>query len=319
MGDVSNCTLYTFTNLSTGAYTVALQAAQFQAGGALADWYPTTPASGLITTSLAAGQAITTADFGLNIPTSYTLTKAVNTAPPIRIGEPISYTIRVTNTGKTTLTSLPMSDIYNIAYLSYGYTGRFSSPPSQDNLDDGQIDWPDLVVSFGQTLAPNAGFSVVVTFTAVGDTNALPDKTISNTVEIHDAIAEAMGVGVPTPPRIRLPTTQDAAPVKIDNPTGLDVTGIQLTRQDGGGAALAWTTANESQILGFNIVREADRGRRQVVTPEIIAAEMAGAAQGTTYHYVDRGLPAGRYTYMLEIVRLDGRVEPRPAGQITIP
>jgi hypothetical protein len=138
-------------------------------------------------------------------------------------------------------------------------------------------------------------------------------------VEVHDALAEALGLSVPTPPRIRLPTTQDAAPVKIDAPTGLDVTGIRLTREDGNTAALTWSTANESQILGFNIVREDGRGRRQTVSPEIIAAELAGTAQGMTYRYADRGLPAGTYAYTLEVIRLTGRVARQPAGQIKLP
>lgn len=138
-------------------------------------------------------------------------------------------------------------------------------------------------------------------------------------MEVRDAIAEAMGLGVPAPPRIRLPTAQDAAPVKIDAPTGLDVAGIRLARADGNTAALTWTTANESQILGFNIVREDGRGQRQTVSPEIIAAELAGTAQGTTYRYADRGLPAGIYTYTLEVIRLTGRVERQPAGQIKLP
>ncbi len=310
--------VYTFTDLPTDVYTVALSPAQFLPGEPLADWYPTTPPSGAITVSLAAGQVITTADFGLNIPTSYTLTKVLNTEPPIRTDQAISYTIRITNTGKTTIVSLPLSDTYDPTFLAYGLHAAPASPPSQDTIDDGQIDWPDLVASFGRPLEPGLGFSVVVTFTAIRPTDNEPGQTVTNTAEVHDAVAEALGLGIPAPPRIALPTGQDQAEVRIEKPTGLAVARVWLTIEDRDAVAIIWDTVNEAQILGFNIYRDDGRTSPRALNSDLIAAELAGANQGRQYRHTDRPPAAGRYSYTLEVVRLDGRTVRLPAGRVAV-
>jgi hypothetical protein len=50
-------------------------------------------------------------------------------------------------------------------------------------------------------------------------------------------------------------------------------------------------------------------GEFVAVNQEFLFAEYAGASLGAAYTYVDAGLPAGVYTYILEVVMLDGRVE----------
>jgi len=61
-------------------------------------------------------------------------------------------------------------------------------------------------------------------------------------------------------------------------------------------------------ILGFNLLRSVG-GEFVAVNQEFLFAEYAGANLGASYTYVDTGLPAGVYTYTLEVVMLDGRVE----------
>jgi hypothetical protein len=48
-----------------------------------------------------------------------------------------------------------------------------STPPADDNTNDGVLNWSDLTVSFGNDLMPGASFNVVLTFQAVGNTVAM--------------------------------------------------------------------------------------------------------------------------------------------------
>jgi uncharacterized repeat protein (TIGR01451 family) len=312
---------YSFTNLLAGNYTVAIprnvgdNVAFFAAG-----WYPTNPASGVTTTPLGYGQALTTVDFGLNIPTSYTLTKTLNTPVPVRTGSAITYTIRITNTGSTWLTVLPMRDVYSTTYLTYGKDGQFATPASNDNVDDGQIDWSDLTLTLGD-VRPGQSVSVIVTFTAKADTTKLPGGKTDNVAEVHDAVAQYVRNEVSgasgSDPAIQLPDKQDDAPAAIILPTGLSVTGLQANAQ-GKDVTIVWQTANEAQILGFDVLRKSSPTDVKRANPEMIEAENAGSNTGTTYSFTDRGLAPGVYTYVLRVVKLDGTMEQLEPKIVTV-
>jgi hypothetical protein len=312
---------YTFTNLLAGNYTVGIpRNVGDNVGFFAAGWYPTNPASGVIVTPLAPGQALTTVDFGLNIPTAYTLTKTLNTPIPVRTGSAITYTIRITNTGKTWLTVLPMRDLYSPTYLTYGYNGSFAAPASNDNADDGQIDWSDLTLTLGD-VPPNGSISVIVTFTAKADTTKLPGGKTDNVAEIHDAVAQYVrdeaGGASGSDPSIPLPDAEDDAPAAIILPTGLSVAGLQANAQ-GKDVTIVWQTANEAQILGFDVLRKSSPTEVKQVNAEMIAAENAGSSAGTTYSLTDRGLAPGVYTYVLRVIKLDGTMEQLEAKIVTV-
>ncbi|MGC8780242.1 MAG: DUF7507 domain-containing protein, partial [Anaerolineae bacterium] len=312
---------YTFTNLLAGNYTVSIpRNVGDNIGFFAAGWYPTNPASGVSTVSLGYGQVLLTVDFGLNIPTSYTLTKTLNTPIPVRTGSAITYTIRITNTGKTWLTVLPLRDVYSTTYLTYGYSGSFASPASNDNVDDGQIDWSDLTATLGD-VPPNGSVSVVVTFTAKADTTKLPGGMTDNVAVIHDAVAQyvrdEVGGASSSDPAIPLPNQQDDAPAAIILPTGLTVVGLQATVQ-GHDVAVTWQTNNEAQILGFNVLRKAATGAAVQANDELIVAEHAGSNVGASYRFADANLSSGTYTYVLQIVRLDGTTEQLEAKAVTV-
>ncbi|HIC88063.1 MAG TPA: hypothetical protein EYP04_01480, partial [Anaerolineae bacterium] len=65
-----------------------------------------------------------------------------------------------------------------------------ANPASDDNNDDGQIDWSDLTVSFGSDLAPGQKFTVYVFFTAKHTTESLPGDVTTNYATTHDVVDE---------------------------------------------------------------------------------------------------------------------------------
>jgi hypothetical protein len=127
---------------------------------------------------------------------SYTLHHELLTPSPVRPGELSSFSIRITNTGDYTITELPLRDVYDTTYLQFAN----ATPQPADNNDDGQLDWSDLTVSFGQDLAPGAVFEVVVHFIAVQDTALLPDALTTCTATAQGLVGDPDGDG-PLPPQ----------------------------------------------------------------------------------------------------------------------
>ena len=91
-------------------------------------------------------------------------------------------------------------------------------------------------------------------------------------------------------------------------PTGVEIAGVQAAAQ-ADGIVLIWQTANEAQIMGFNVLRQVEGGEPLQANVELIFAEYAGAGAGASYVFTDSGLPPDTYTYMLQIIRFDGTSE----------
>lgn len=264
---------------------------------------PTTGASPIIT--LAAGEDNDTVDAGVIIPASFTITKENTTAETdIAPTDPVSFTITIENTGSAIMTVVPLRDIYNTTYLHF--TGASIAP--DDTIDDGQIDWSDLTVSFGRDLAPGDSFTIIVNFTARAATDPEPDHVTINTAVVHDDWADPDGASGPAP-AIVLPDQSDDASVQIVNPVAEEL--IDFSALTAGNAVrLRWTTASESNILGFNILRQNEgEAAFTQVNDAIIFARQAGADVGAAYDFVDRRRAEGATLYALEIIHLDGSVE----------
>ncbi len=297
---------YLFSPLAAGTYTVTIAPAEFQAGGTLHNWAATYPAGLVHTFTITQSQVITTADFGLNIASSYTVTKRLITLDPVRPGEPISFTLRVTNTGATWLAALPMQDAYNNTFLTYGFGGDFAQLDSDDHNNDGVLNWTDaLSVTRGGPglLAPAASTVITVWFTAHEDTQTEGALGTANRITVTAPAFDPDGPG-PLPAGATQPSQGATAYVRIQQPTGLTLTGFGATAEKGK-VTLTWQTANEAQLLGFNILRRVSNGPLQPVNPELIAAEHAGSNQGDRYTFTDQPA-AGAYAYLLEMIHLDG-------------
>ncbi|MGC8782073.1 MAG: SdrD B-like domain-containing protein, partial [Anaerolineae bacterium] len=165
-----------------------------------------------------------------------------------RPGAAISFTIRITNTGTAWIVRLPLDLAYQTTYLSY----RSATPASNDNTDDGLIQWRDLTSAYG-ALAPGAGVQVVVNFAALADTSRLPGMRATITATVRGAWANPTGPGI-LGNLVLLGEQSAAAGVRIFQPTGLTVVDLAAARTPDG-VAVSWRTENEAQILGFDVLR----------------------------------------------------------------
>ena len=232
------------------------------------------------------------------------LTKVLNTPSPVRLYDPISYTIRITNTGDGWVAVLPLTDTYDTNYLSF----QSASTSPDDATDDGQLDWTDLTTTLGD-LQPGASVVVTLTFKAVGDTtNLTPDGKTPNTGISDGAQVDPDGPTGPEGPILPVDREEDEARVEIIKPTHVEMaSGHALVI--GPDVLIRWSTVDESNILGFNILRRDGWGSFQQVNQELIFAHHPGAALAGAYTFLDEHASLGLSFYALEIVRLDGHVD----------
>jgi hypothetical protein len=327
---------YEFANLIPGAYTVTIPSYEFAAGGALygalaspqkAPGVPDgqnsvgDPIAHNAATGVGAGQVVTTADFGFQLPSGYTLAKKLNVPGAVRVHNPVTFTIQIANTGRSWITVLPLQDVYDVNYLAF----VSASPAPSDPADDGTLDWNDLTTSFGADLAPGASFSVALTFTAKADTSRLPDGQTVNYAFVRSPQADPDGPG-PSAAAETLSDQQASAGASAFDPTGLELTGFTAVRGPDG-VRLQWQTVSELEILGFNLLRSraatVPGDRVEPWTPvsgDLIFAEQSGSNRGGNYTYADPDvIPSESYRYVLEVVKLDGSVEQIALPQGLIP
>ncbi len=149
---------------------------------------------------------------------SYAISKQLIPPSPVRRARDVTFFIRITNTGETWITTLPLRDVYSPTYLAYGDCGvqQTAAPWPDDYADDGQLDWSDLTAAapygFGTDLAPGASLTIVVTFTAAADTAILPGEATENRAVVHDAVADPDVLSA-------LPEQASTAGVRIITPT----------------------------------------------------------------------------------------------------
>ena len=95
---------------------------------------------------------------------------------PVVVGEWVSYTIEMTNTGGATLTGVPLTDTFDATYL------RFESASLEpDTTTAGQLHWNNL-----GPLAEGAQTSVVVTFTALTSTQGGSTPNLATVQSEHN-------------------------------------------------------------------------------------------------------------------------------------
>jgi len=68
-----------------------------------------------------------------------------------------------------------------------------------------------------------------------------------------------------------------------------------------------WITEIESNILGFNILRQEAGGEWEVINSDLITSQYAGQNMGAQYGFIDKNAEHGRnYAYKLQVILLDG-------------
>ena len=132
-------------------------------------------------------------------------------------------------------------------------------------------------------------------FLAVSETTVDPD------------LATSWGCPTGTDAAVRLGGAGDGLPFYValmgqEPPVTVALRSFSASRAPSG-IRLRWRTANEAQMLGFNLYRT-DRGKPVRLNRGLISSVRAPAGQ--TYSWLDRHPPATEATYRLEAVRLDG-------------
>ncbi|MEM7537447.1 MAG: SdrD B-like domain-containing protein [Chloroflexota bacterium] len=234
--------------------------------------------------------AIASFDFGFVPIPSIAVEKIRNTPDPVIPGATVTFTIRITNTGTTTITTLPLTDTYSTAYLTY--VGLRTTPESDTTANSGQIVWSDLTQAapngFGMDFAPDEVWDVVVEFAARLDTTSLPNNWTINTAQVYTH------------------TVTDT--VRIYAPTNVVLSSREVEVEDEM-VVLSWSTADETDLIGFHVLRLDDVGGEPVRLTndeQMILAE--GAGNGAEYRYEDIiiGDADANHHYALEMVMADG-------------
>ncbi len=229
------------------------------------------------------------------IDAGFVLSKRRVTPSPVAVDDPVQFLIVITNTGALTITRLPLEDAYDTTFLSY----QGATPASDDNLDDGVINWSDLTTVYGP-LAPGANAQVVVDFVAITSTQHLTPPVTPDT---------ATSAGAEIPGGV-LPPVQDDDDVEIEpgGPTAIELLYFRAAPK-AGGVLVEWATLYEIDTYGFWLYRGEDADLDHAVPVTFVPAR-GWLGLGATYQYLDAGLPPGLYSYWLIEVENSGRQTP---------
>ena len=162
---------------------------------------------------------------------------------PVIVGELISYTIEITNTGGAALTSVPLTDTFDMAQL-----GFVSSEPAPSGIAAGELRWANV-----GPIAVGGKTQIVVTFTAQASTHG------ADTLNRAQAQGEYNGTVLP------VMTAQ----------AGLRMTQAQLSinkrSADANGAPL-----QPGDILSYTVVvrNTGDAEAQEVIIQDILPAHM---------------------------------------------
>ena len=167
---------YTFPNLQPGLYEIVeTNPVNYTS---IADRDGGNPDS-ITVFSLGVGQNLTGQDFEDAPPPGFAISKVL-TAPVsgvAAVSDTITYTIRITNTGVTALTSLAITDTYDSSYITL--TSHSIVP---DKKTAGIITWTNSLASFLPLQAGN-GLTITVDFRADKSTLSAPAGVTTNTVK----------------------------------------------------------------------------------------------------------------------------------------
>jgi hypothetical protein len=71
---------------------------------------------------------------------------------------------------------------------------------------------------------------------------------------------------------------------------------------------VAWRTANETQVLGFEVYRSTNASSFRKLNRLLVTAAHTGSGRGGSYRFADPTVMRGSaYTYRLRIVTIDGK------------
>ncbi len=206
----------------------------------------------------------------------------------------ITFTIRITNTGPSTLDQVPLVDHFSGPMVYVG-----GSPPANlvDNVNQ-TIGWTDLttVTNLGGDLQPGQGYVLTTVFsiTVQTDNYTLTNRAVvSNAVDILNNSAN---------------DADDAVDVIIQ-PTAIELLYFTGSRQ-GADVLLAWATAIELDNYGFRLMRSLTNSLDTAEQIGFRAGQGHGTGSGSTYSLTDIDPGADTLYYWLVDVDFDGKETP---------
>jgi uncharacterized repeat protein (TIGR01451 family) len=117
---------------------------------------------------------------------SMAISKTLDGSPVVTVGQYVDFTIRVTNTGTISITSLPVIDNYDAQVLRFD-----QSAPSPSTTDSGQLTWTSLPTdALVGPLQPGQTITIKTRFRVIG----ISDLTI-NRARIGDAVGQGGQIG----------------------------------------------------------------------------------------------------------------------------
>ena len=124
------------------------------------------------------------------------MTKSLGVPVPVRVGQPITFTIVITNDGAVELTSLPLRDIYNPAALRFVSA---SPPPSAVNEPSGLLEWDDLLEITGRgLLRPGEAIRITTVYIALQNVRgAVNQADVSGARDLYGNDIESSQAEVP--------------------------------------------------------------------------------------------------------------------------
>jgi hypothetical protein len=317
--------VYTFVDVPVGDYEVFIPDSEFEPGGTLHKWSSVAanaapddvdsdadPLTHSASIAVAAGQEVTSLDIGFAIESEYEVSFDPVQDGVIIPGWPITLTLRITNTGYTWITDLPLQDVYSSTYISH-----LRSVPDVDGAAVGLLWWDDLTDTFGRDLGPGEVFTLTMAYVGLADTGALPLGEAVSRATVAGAFADPDNMG-PLDALAALSTQSADRGVRVLNPTGVSLASLQAVSQRDS-VVVAWETASEREIAGFNLLRDEGNGDWTLLNDRLIFAVRGGTDRPASYLYHDRDVSCGRvYGYVLEVVMRDGRIERFQTAPVTV-
>jgi uncharacterized repeat protein (TIGR01451 family) len=199
----------------------------------------------------------------------------------------ITFTIRITNTGPSTLTVVPLFDFFTGPVVYIGGT-----PPADlvDNVS-GLLAWNDLTLSFGD-MVPGQSFTVTTVFSI---TEPGESFTMTNTAVVTDATDEYDNEA-----------NDDDDDETVSGPTAVELLYFDAVLQTKA-ILLRWATAIEIDNFGFRLRRSTTGNLVDALEIAFIPGQGQGTTNGATYEYTDRDVERGEtYTYWLVDVEFSG-------------
>jgi hypothetical protein len=128
-------------------------------------------------------------------------------------------------------------------------------------------------------------------------------------VEVHQANAGSSDVSF------------DAELTATLQPTATTLARFRARARDSSRVRLKWVTANELNVLGFNIWRSTRAGSGwQALNTALVPAQKVGQVNGARYRFVDRAVASGdKYFYQLEVVRAGDSGEWSEVVRVKVP